>query len=347
MGSFIVGLVGFGYWGPNLARNWDSNKRAELKYICDINPDRLALAKESYRYTQMTEDYHDLLNDPEIDAVNIVTPICTHYEIAKEALLHDKHILVEKPLTASSEQMEELIRLAGERNRVMMVGHTFLYSPPVIKVKEYIQDGALGEINFIQLTRINLGKVKHDYNVIWDLAPHDFSILEYWLEEMPLSIQVMGKASTFDQVCDVAFINLQYPNNVLVNIHLSWISPVKLRQSYIVGKKQMVVYDDTRSSDKVRLYDMGVDVIEESTTFGEFQLAYRTGDILVPKLASSEPLSAECNHFLDCIETGAVPRTNAQHALRIIRMIEAAQLSLLSNQALVQIDPETGAMKTA
>ena len=332
-----VAVIGYGYWGPNLVRNWNHNNRARLKYVCDLKSDRLNLAKSNYPQIQITKDYMDILNDPEVDAVNIVVPIKDHYKIAKEALEHDKHILVEKPLTASSEEMEELIKLADEKKKVMMVGHTFLFSPPVIKVKEYIDAGELGTIDFIQLSRINLGRVKHDYNVIWDLAPHDFSIIDFWLGELPESIQVVGKASTFEQVCDIAFINLKYKNEVLGNIHLSWISPIKLRQSYIVGKDKMIIYDDTHPSEKVKLYDKGIDKIRDPKTFGEFQLSYRTGDVLIPNLDNVEPLSAECNHFVDCIEMGATPRTDSFHALRIIKMIEAAQRSLENNGEIVKL----------
>ncbi|MBN2460427.1 MAG: Gfo/Idh/MocA family oxidoreductase [Candidatus Cloacimonetes bacterium] len=332
-----VAVVGYGYWGPNLVRVWNNNNRANLKYVCDIQQDRVDLAKKNYRYVETTLDYHDVLRDPEVDALNIVTPIFTHFEIAEAALQSGKHILVEKPLTASSEEMKKLIAIARKQQRVMMVGHTFLYSPPVLKVKELIRAGELGQLDFIQLTRINLGKVKHDFNVIWDLAPHDFSILEFWLEELPLSIQVVGKASTFKQVCDVAYINLKYDHDILANIHLSWISPVKIRQSYIVGKKKMIVYDDVNTTEKIKLYDMGIDKINDPETFGEFQLFYRTGDISVPRLNNIEPLNAECNHFIDCIENNTVPRTDAEHALRIIRMIEAAQESLRQEGASIKI----------
>jgi predicted dehydrogenase len=332
-----VAVIGYGYWGPNLARNWNLNKRANLKYICDLQDDRLNIAKLNYPHIEITKEYKTILEDPEIDAVNIVTPISTHYEIAKNSLLSNKHILVEKPLTVSSVQMKELMKLAEEKNKVMMVGHTFLYSPPVLKVHELIKKGKLGKLDFIQLTRINLGRVKHDHNVIWDLAPHDFSILEYWLGELPESIQVVGKASTLKNVCDIAFITLKYKNEILVNIHLSWISPVKLRQSYIVGKDKMVVYDDTHPTEKVKLYDMGVDVIKTPETFGEFQLTYRTGDINIPQLDNREPLGAECDHFVDCIESSSIPRTNSKHALRIIQMIEGAQESLKNNGEWINI----------
>jgi len=326
-----VAVIGYGYWGPNLARVWGQSKRANLKYVCDIKPDRLLDAELSCPQAKVVADYHEILNDPSVEAVNIATPIITHYQIAKDALLSGKHVLVEKPMTASSSQILELTELAHKQEKILMVGHTFLYSPPALKIKKYIKDGVIGDIDFIQLSRINLGKIKHDFNVIWDLAPHDFSILEYWLEDMPEWIQVVGKAAIFENVCDVAFINMQYPGNILVSINLSWISPVKLRQTYIVGNKQMIVYDDTHPSEKVKLFDMGIDLIKNPATFGEFQLTYRSGDIHVPHIENSEPLTIELNHFADCIENNITPRSNSEHAYRIVKMIEAAQQSLNNN----------------
>lgn len=323
-----VGVIGYGYWGPNLARVWSQNRRARLKYVCDLKEDRMNSARVNCPHSIITNNYFDILNDPEVTAVNIATNIVTHYQIAKDALMHDKHVLVEKPLSASSAEVEELTKLAAEKKKILMVGHTFLYSPPVIEVHKLIKSGKVGNVDFIQLTRINLGKVKHDFNVIWDLAPHDFSILEFWLEEEPLWIQVVGKASVYQNVCDVAFINMQYPGDILANVQLSWLSPVKLRNSYIVGDKQMITYDDTHPSEKIKIYDMGVDLIREPDTFGEFQLTYRSGDISVPRVDNKEPLMEECEHFLDCIEKNQSPRTGPKHALRIVRMIEAAQESL-------------------
>jgi predicted dehydrogenase len=331
-----VGVVGFGYWGPNVARNWNQNRRAKLKFICDIKEDRLSVARLAYPSVIVAKDYHELLKDPEIDAISIVTPIESHYQIAKDALLREKHVLVEKPLTASVKQIEELIDIAERKRKILMVGHTFLYSPPVIKIKELISNNVIGDIEFIQLTRINLGRVKHDFNVIWDLAPHDFSILYYWLNKLPQTIQVVGKATCFETICDIAFITLKYADNCLVNVHLSWISPIKLRQCYIVGKKQMIIYDDNHPTEKVKIYDSGID-IKEPETFGEFQLSYRAGDIYVPRLDAVEPLFAEIDHFIDCIEKNAPPRTDGQHALQIVKMIEAAQDSLKSGGQVINL----------
>lgn len=323
-----VAVIGYGYWGPNLARVWTQSKKAKLKYVCDLKENRLAVARLNCPSAITTKDYLEVLKDPEVDAVNIATNIISHYEIAKNALLHGKHILVEKPLTASSAEIAELIELAEKKKKIIMVGHTFLYSPATIKIKQYISEGTIGNIDFIQLSRINLGKVKHDFNVIWDLAPHDFSILEFWLDKMPEWIQVVGKAAIYQNVCDVAFISMQYPGEILINIHLSWLSPVKLRQTYIVGDKKMITFDDTHPSEKIKLYDMGVDLVTEPNSFGEFQLTYRSGDIYVPRIDNTEPLINECEHFVECIEKNMTPRSNAKHASNIVLMIEAAQESL-------------------
>jgi len=336
MSKHTVALIGFGYWGPNVARNWNNNKRVKLKYICDLKKDRLAAVQLQYPYTEAINDYNKALEDKEVNIVSIATPIKTHYQVALDALLAGKHVLVEKPITTIVAEAEHLQQVASQNNLTIMVGHTFLYSPPVLKIKQYLEDGIIGELDFIQLTRINLGRVKHDFNVIWDLAPHDFSILHYLLDKSPSSIQVMGKASTFKQVCDVAFINLKYPNDLLVNIHLSWISPVKLRQSYIVGKKRMVVYDDTHPTDKIRLYDMGIDV-KDPDSFGEFQLSYRSGEMIIPRLDAVEPLAAECDHFIDCVDSSSTPRSSIHHAIEIVKMIEAAQESLSSDGKVVNL----------
>lgn len=333
-----IAVIGYGYWGPNLARVWSQSKVAKLKYVCDVKENRLAVAHVNCPGAIMTTDYMEILKDPEIDAVNIVVNIPNHYEIAKKALLHGKHILVEKPLVPSSKEMVELMALAEQKQRVVMVGHTFLYSPATLKIKEYITEGAIGNIDFIQLSRINLGKVKHDYNVIWDLAPHDFSILEFWLNKMPEWIQVVGKSSVYQNVCDVAFINMQYTGDILVNINLSWLSPVKLRQTYIVGDKKMITFDDTHPSEKIKLYDMGVDLVNEPNSFGEIQLTYRSGDNYVPRVDNTEPLVNESEHFVECIEKNLIPRSNAQHALRTIQMIEAAQKSLQNKGERIYFD---------
>ncbi|MCK4798695.1 MAG: Gfo/Idh/MocA family oxidoreductase [Spirochaetes bacterium] len=322
-------IVGIGYWGPNLVRNFISTKNTHINKVCDINESRLDFIKSRYPSLNIELDYSAILSDKNIDAVVLATPIETHYEMAKSALLSGKHVFVEKPLTMKSEEAQELKNLSESQNLILMVGHTFLYSPPVLKVSELIKNNELGNIKYIALTRINLGRIKHDTNVLWDLAPHDFSIILEWMGKLPQKIQVMGKAATFEGNVDVAFVNLFYEKDVLINIHMSWLSPVKVRQSYIIGDKKMIVYDDMHNSEKVKLYDMGVD-LKEPDTFGEWQLTYRSGDVIVPRLDAYEPLQKECQHFIDCIVKGSKPKSDADQGIKIVKMIEAAQESLIS-----------------
>jgi predicted dehydrogenase len=324
-----IAIVGIGYWGPNLVRNFISLKNTKISAVCDIDKSRLDFIKSRYPSVNIESNYNTILNDNGIDAVVLATPIETHYELAKSALLAGKHVFVEKPFTMKSDEAKELKELSESKNLVLMVGHTFLYSPPVLKVSQLIRDHELGNIKYIALTRINLGRIKHDTNVLWDLAPHDFSIILEWMRRLPEKIQVMGKAATFQGNVDVAFVNLFYDDDIIINIHMSWLSPVKVRQSYIIGDKKMVVYDDMHHSEKVKIYDMGVE-LKEPDSFGEWQLTYRSGDVVIPRLDATEPLQNECRHFIDCIQSGNQPKTNAGQGIKVVKMIEAAQESLKS-----------------
>ena len=324
-----LAIVGVGYWGPNLVRNFISAKNSHILKVCDINKERLNIIQSKYPSLETESDYNTILNDSDIDAVVLATPIESHFEMAKQALQAGKHVFVEKPLTMKSIKAEALKNMASDKKLVLMVGHTFLFSPPVLKVSELIKNNELGKIKYIALTRINLGRIKHNTNVLWDLAPHDFSIILEWMQKLPQKIQVMGKAATFEGNVDVAFVNLFYDDDILINIHMSWLSPVKVRQSYIIGDKKMVVYDDTHLSEKVKLYDMGVD-LKEPDTFGEWQLTYRSGDVIIPRLEAYEPLQKECQHFIDCIEKNQKPKSDAEQGIKIVKMIEAAQESLLN-----------------
>jgi predicted dehydrogenase len=324
-----IAIIGVGYWGPNLVRNFISIKNTHISKVCDINKSRLDIIKSKYPSINIESDYNNILNNNDIKAIVLATPIEMHYDMVKSALLSGKHVFVEKPLSMKSGEAQDLKKLSKSRNLVLMVGHTFLYSPPVLKVGELIKTNELGNIKYIALTRINLGRIKHDTNVLWDLAPHDFSIILEWMGKLPQKIQVMGKAATFDGNVDVAFVNLFYENKVLINIHMSWLSPVKVRQSYIIGDKKMVVYDDTHFSEKVKIYDMGVE-LKEPDTFGEWQLTYRSGDVIIPRLDAYEPLQKECQHFIDCIENGKKPKSDAEQGIKVVRMIETAQESLES-----------------
>ncbi len=272
-----------------------------------------------------------MLADPELDAVAIVTPVSTHYAMAAAALEAGKHVFIEKPLAASSQQALDLIQQAEEKDLVLIPGHTFLYSPPVVKIKELLDAGGLGEMYFISMSRVNLGLHQPDASVIWDLAPHDFSILSYWLGELPAQVSAMTRSCVLPGIPDVAFINMQYDSGTIVHLELSWLSPVKLRRTVIVGSEKMIVYDDV-SNEPVRIFDSGAQ-LPPPETFGEFRLSYRTGDIVSPKIEATEPLALEIADFIASILDGVMPRSSAQIGLDVIRTIEAAERSLAAGGA--------------
>jgi len=325
-----IGVVGCGYWGPNLIRNLGSTPRARVSRCADLEPARLQHMRELYPHLETTSDYREILADPEIRAVAIATPVSTHYKLAIDALTAGKHVFVEKPLAQSSEQCMELIEAAAGRNLVLMVGHTFVYTAAVNKIRELVTGGELGEILYINSTRVNLGVFQPDINVIWDLAPHDLSIMNYVLDARPERIASHGKSFIRPGIEDVAFLDLEYPNGVIANIHVSWLDPCKIRRTTVVGTRKMLVYDDVSSLDKIRLYDKGVTVPPHYDSFGEFKLSYRYGDMLVPRLDESEPLKVECRHFIDCIEGRDQLRSGGEEGLAIVRALEAANEALRS-----------------
>jgi predicted dehydrogenase len=322
-----LALIGYGYWGPNLLRNYMDIPDVNLKWVCDLRPAVLDKARSLCPTVQTTTSVDDVLRDPEVDGVLIATPIGTHYQLSKAALLAGKHVFVEKPLTTSATQCADLTLLAAERNLTLMVGHTFIYSPPVRKVKEFIDAGELGEVRFVTMQRVNLGLHQKDASVIWDLAAHDLSILDYWLEETPCVVDSMGRDCMCNGIPDVAFVNLQYPSGVVAQVSVSWLSPVKLRRTVVVGDRKMLVYDDTEPVEKVKVFDHGAE-FKEPESFAEFQMVYRTGDIISPKIGNAEPLRLEAEHFLDCIGNGHNPITNGEMGLRVVAVLEAADASL-------------------
>lgn len=315
-----VGLIGAGYWGPNLARVLNQNRKCEFVACCDINPGNLEKILHQYPRLKGFTSVDEMLSHG-LDAVVIATPISTHYEIARKALTAGLHVMVEKPLAHKSSYADELASTALHRGLILATGHTFIYSPPVIKIKEAIDSGALGDIYYISLSRVNLGLYQKDVDVIWDLAVHDISILLYWLDETPHIATALGRACVQTSKNDVAFVWLQFPSGVLAAIEVSWLSPQKLRRSIVVGSKRMVVYDDTDSNEKVKIYDRGV-ILHDPETFGEFQLTYRMGDMVAPYLANQEPLVLEVGHFLECIETGSQPNTNGDFGAKVVRVLE-------------------------
>lgn len=317
-----VGLVGFGYWGPNLARVISQIPQCRLTACCDADPQRLEKIAPQYPGAQIFQDF-DALLDSDVDAVAIATPIATHYGLARRALLRAKHVLVEKPLADSSARAHELVELAHYAQRTLMTGHTFVYSPPVVKIKELIKSGSLGEIKYLSFSRVNLGLYQKDVDVVWDLAVHDVSILLYWLEESPIRACSFGRSCVQKCKRDVASLWFQFASGPVAWCEVSWLSPEKMRRTCVVGSKRMVVYDDTEPSEKVRVYDRGVNA-RSPENFGEFQLTYRIGDMVAPTLSNIEPLQIEMEHFIHCAETGATPRTNGKFSTDEVSAVELA-----------------------
>ena len=316
-----IGLVGLGYWGPNLARVLANNERCEFSACCDLDPKKLSKITRQYPSLKGFADFDEFLR-ADIDAVVIATNICTHYSLAKRALLRGKHVFVEKPLADSSDKAAELTRIGHFTRRTLMTGHTFVYSPPVVKVKELIDSGALGELRYISVSRVNLGLYQKDVDVIWDLAVHDLSILLYWLGENPTHAWSFGRACIHTKR-DVAFLWYKFPSGVIASCEVSWLAPQKMRRTCVIGSDKMVVYDDLDAGEKIKLFERGVNLAMPSD-FGEFQLTYRMGDVISPNLANVEPLAVEIEHFLRCIETGEVPITNGEFGTDVVRAIEFA-----------------------
>jgi predicted dehydrogenase len=331
-----VAVVGLGYWGPNLVRVLAERSDVRVRWICDLDPERLALIARRYPAIQVTAELDAVLEDPEIQAVLLATPVFTHYELARRCLEAGKHTYVEKPLAASSELARDLIELSTERALVLMCGHTFLYSPPVRAVRRLIEHGQLGDLFFVSSSRVNLGLHQRDVSVIWDLGPHDFSILLYWLKELPRSIRATGRASIVPGIVDVAFVTMEFESGLVANVELSWLAPSKLRRTVVVGSKQMVVYEDG-TSEPVRIFDRGV-VYKDPETFGEYHLSYRAGDILSPNLSNEEPLSLQLGDFVHAVSTGQVDLQALMLAADVVSLAEAAEVSLRDGGAPVPLN---------
>jgi predicted dehydrogenase len=309
-----------------------------VKMCADLSKDRLDHMKVLYPSIGTTDDFEKIITDPDIEAIVIATPVSSHYRISERALALGKHVFVEKPLAGSVDEGTKLIKLADEKRRILMVGHTFVYTAAVNKIKDLIRAGELGDIYYISTSRVNLGLFQEDINVVWDLAPHDASILNYILDSRPVSVSAIGHSYIRPDIEDVAFITLQYPNSVLANIQVSWLNPNKIRKTTVVGGKKMLVYDDVSSLEKIRIYDKGVTVQPHYDTFGEFHLSYRYGDISIPKLDDAEPLKIECQHFIDCIRDNATPRSGGIHGLDVLLSLEAADRSMKNHGAEIKIE---------
>jgi predicted dehydrogenase/protoporphyrinogen oxidase len=342
-----VGVVGVGYWGPNLVRNLAESPDFEVAHLCDLRPEALEAIARRYPSMPCTTQFEEILRDGDVDAVAIATPVSTHHALAMSALEAGKHAFVEKPLAASSEQVIELTELAEERNLVLMPGHTFLYSPSVTTIKRLIDSGELGEIYFISSSRVNLGLHQPDVSVVWDLGPHDFSILRYWLGALPAEVSALSRSCVLPGVPDVCFINLKYPSGAVAHVELSWLSPSKLRRTAIVGSKKMVIYDDTLN-ESVRIFDSGA-TIPDPETFGEYRLSYRTGDIVSPRVEATEPLSLELADFAAAIRDGTPLVSSPEVGLDVVKTVEAVDRSLSEGGIPVSVavnDPLTETLQT-
>ena len=339
-----IGVVGAGYWGPNLIRNFTAIEKCHLRGVCDHSDTRLTAMQNLYPDVKMSRDLKELLDDPEIKGIAVATPVATHYDLATRILKSGKSVFVEKPLARTSQECRDLISLAAERNLSLMVGHTFVYNPAVSYIGNLIENGDLGEVYYIYCQRLNLGLVRQDVNAMWNLAPHDISIALHWLSSMPVSVNAKGHTYLQDGVEDVVYIDLEFGNGVAVHIHVSWLDPNKVRRITVVGSEKMAVYDDVSPEAKVQLFDKGIDrhrinaSLGEFDSFGKFQLAKRAGDILIPKIDLVEPLRVECCHFVDCIENDCKPITSGESGMHVVRTLEAATLSLKKDGVSIPIN---------
>lgn len=333
-----VAVVGLGYWGPNWVRNFRQLHAAERVIACDLDRARCERIARLYPGVEIMSRFEDVLEDPEVEGVVIATPVSRHHPMALRALRADKSVLVEKPLATSPAEASELVRLARERGRVLMAGHTFEYSAPVLKMHEIISSGELGDLFYLSSTRVNLGLFQHDVNVVWDLATHDISIILMLMGRMPEAVSCNGQSHYRKGVEDVALLTLHFARETIAFVHVSWLDPNKIRRTTIVGSRKMLVYDDTAPQEKIRIYDKGVDVQRYYDTFGEFQFSYRYGDIQIPRIEESEPLQSECEHFADCIRNGATPRTDGLSGLRVVSVLHAANLSLRNGGRKVPVE---------
>ncbi len=343
MKAKTIGVIGCGYWGPNLLRNFADNETAELRWICDLNTKRLETLNRRYPSAHRTADYKEILRDPQLDAVVIATPVATHYNIAREALRAGKHVLIEKPFTANVREAEELIELAEHNKLTLMVDHTFIYTDAVRKIKEIVTSGQLGELLYFDSVRINLGLFQRDTNVVWDLAPHDLSIMDYILERQPEAVSATGSCHIEEGIENIAYVMLRFSDQFIAHFHFNWLAPVKIRRTLIAGSRQMIVYDDIEPTEKIRVYDKGVTTNRRDETDADKEAAYRTlinyrtGDVWVPKLDPTEALSRVVTEFLESIETTRRPLTDGHAGARVVRLLEAAQASIKQGGRLVEL----------
>jgi len=331
------GVIGYGYWGPNLVRNFSEVPGGRVGFVTDLRSPRLALATARYPAIKVSTDYRELIRDQTVDAVAIATPVSSHFDLAMEALRAGKHVLVEKPMTSTSEQSLTLIEEAEKRGLVLMVDHTFVYTSAVMKMQELTQSGDLGDIYYYDSVRINLGLFQHDVNVLWDLAVHDLSIMDYVLAQVPVAVSATGLAHVPGQPENIAYMTMFFDGRLIAHVHVNWLAPVKVRRTVLGGSRRMILFDDLEASEKIKVYDRGISVNPSQENVYQMLIGYRTGDMWSPQIGITEALQTEARHFIDCIEHRKTPTTDGQAGLRVVRLLEAATVSLSRQGELVHL----------
>ena len=338
MKEIKVGVIGCGYWGPNLIRNFNENYQTDLRYACDLDGQRLERIKVRYPAVTVTKNYKDLLRDKDLHVVAIATPVYTHYRFAKEALEAGKHLLIEKPMTSNSKEAGTLVNLAEKKNLMIFVDHTFIYTGAVKKMKEVISSQNLGDIYYFDSVRVNLGLFQPDINVVWDLAPHDISIMDYLIPGKPKSVVAIGGSHTGNNIEDIAYVTVVYSSELMAHFHINWMSPVKIRRIIIGGSKKMIVFDDLDPSEKIKIYDKGILLAKaDKKVFYQNIIQYRIGDMYAPKIDQTEALKVLIDHIVDCIIKKKKPVTDGESGLRVVRILEAADKSIKKGGAKITL----------
>jgi predicted dehydrogenase len=332
-----VGVIGHGYWGPNLVRNLVANPATRVSMVCDRDPDRLTKVASLYPTIRLTASAEELIRDPEVDAVVIATPVDSHFPLALSALEAGKHVLVEKPIASTTDQARKLIDEAGKRELVLAVDHTFVYTGAVRKMRELVRAEAFGPVRYYDSTRVNLGLFQHDVNVLWDLAVHDLSIMRYVLDRSPVEVSATGHSHLAGQPEYAAFLSLFFSDGMIAHVNVNWLSPVKIRRTLVGGDRQMIVYDDLETSEKIKLYDKGITVHETPEQVHRLLISYRTGDLWSPKVADAEALAVEVDHFAACVRGEEKPVTGGEAGLEVVRILEAADESMRNRGAPVAL----------
>lgn len=332
-----IAIAGYGYWGPNLVRNFNSAENSQVEMVFDLSEKQLERVRKSYPGIRTSSQIQDVLNNPDIDAVAIATPVFTHAPIARQALQAGKHVLIEKPMTGSVAEANELIALAQQTGRVLMVDHTYLYTDAVQKIKQLVDSGEIGKVQYIDSTRINLGLFQRDVNVLWDLAPHDISICNYVMADFPVAVQAVGSAHTSNKLANIAYLTLFYNDNRIAHFNCSWVSPVKIRQMLIGGDKKMILFNDLETTEKLRIYDKGYSIMPESDR-DKILIDYRIGDITIPKIPQTEALATMARDFVNAITTGSEPLSSWKSGLEVVKILEAAEKSIKNKGKFIEFE---------